>query len=171
MLRLIVPLTFVIINFPYLHASLCKNPDISSSASYTTQDGMVVAEIAFISEFTLKCSNNENGLSLYGEVDGKILPIMKVEGGNKYQISWTEEIKKARSGEYVISIYDEEGYSNIRKAIRSGEDPKAISPLTTVSLNYSGAYLGPWVNSEFLAAVLLISAWYVAFVHKSKLLS
>lgn len=155
---------------PFIYASLCKDPEVSSS-SYTTQDGMVVAEIAFISEFTLECGQNVDGLSLYGEVNGKIFPVMKVDGHKKYQISWTEEIKKARSGEYVINIYDEEGYSNIRKAIRSGEDPKAIAPLTVVTLNYSGAYLGPWVNSEFLAAVSLISAWYVAFVHKSKLLS
>lgn len=148
----------------------CKDPQ-TSSLSYTTQDGMVVAEIAFISEFVLTCSNKVTGLSLYGEVEGKILPVMKVDGHTKYQISWTEEIKKARSGDYVIRIFDEEGYGNLKKAIRSGEDPKSVIPLTTITLNYSGAYLGPWVNSEFLAAVLLIGAWYVAFVHKSKLLS
>ncbi|XP_065211873.1 translocon-associated protein subunit delta-like [Planococcus citri] len=169
MLKLIV--LFVCASLPPLYASLCKNPEISSASTYTTQDGMVVAEIAFISEFNLDCSNKANGLSLFGEVNGKILPIMKVDARNKYQVSWTEEIKKARSGDYIINVYDEEGYSNIRKAIRSGEDPKAITPLTSVTLNYSGTYLGPWVNSEFLAAILLISAWYVAFVHKSKLLS
>lgn len=151
-------------------AAQCKDPQVSS-LSYTTQDGMVVAEIAFISEFTLECSNKVSGLSLYGEIDGKILPVMKVDGRTKYQVSWTEEIKKARSGDYVISLYDEEGYGNLRKTIRSGEDPKSVTPLTVITLNYSGAYLGPWVNSEFLAAVLLIGAWYVAFVHKSKLLS
>ncbi|XKL68697.1 hypothetical protein PGB90_006466 [Kerria lacca] len=158
------------LNIPFLHALLCKDPEVVTS-SYTTQDGMVVAEIAFISEFSLHCSNKVTGLTLYGELDGHILPIMKVDGKTKYQISWTEEIKKAHSGDYIINIFDEEGYSNIRKAIRSGEDTKSVTPLITLTLSYSGAYLGPWVNSEFLAAILLISAWYVAFVHKSKLLS
>ena len=151
-------------------ASQCKDPKVSS-LSYTTQDGMVVTEIAFISEFTLECSNKASGLSLYSEIDGKIVPIMKVDGRTKYQISWTEEIKKARSGDYIINIYDEEGYGNLRKAIRSGEDPKSVPQLTSITLNYSGAYLGPWINSEFLAALCLIGAWYVAFVQKSKLLS
>ena len=132
---------------------------------------MVVTEIAFISEFTFECGNKVTGLSLYSEIDGRILPIMKVDGRTKYQISWTEEIKKARTGDYVINIYDEDGYGNLRKAIRSGEDPKSVTPLTSISMNYSGAYLGPWINSEFLAALLLIGAWYVAFVQKSKLLS
>ena len=151
-------------------ASQCNDPAVSS-LSYTTQDGMVVTEIAFISEFTLECGNKVSGLPLYSEIDGKIIPIMKVDGRTKYQISWTEEVKKARSGDYVINIFDEDGYSNLRKAIRSGEDPKSVIPLTSITLHYSGAYLGPWINSEFLAAILLIGAWYVAFVQKSKLLS
>ncbi len=161
---------YLCICIPSLLASACKNPEISS-VSYATQDGMVVAEVAFISEFTLDCSNKVNGLSLYGEVDGRILPVVKIDSRTKYQISWTEEIKETHSGDYIINIFDDEGYSNLRKAIRSGEDPKSVTPLSTIRLNYSGAYLGPWVNSEFLAAILLISAWYVAFVHKSKLLS
>ncbi|KAK7597915.1 hypothetical protein V9T40_014871 [Parthenolecanium corni] len=164
--------SLTILQLPLLFAAQCTNPEITS-LSYTTQDGMVVSEVAFISEFTLECANKASGLTLYGEIDGKILPVMKVDDRvhNKYQVSWTEEIKKAHSGDYVIGLYDEEGFSNLKKAIRGGEDPKSVAPLTTITVNYSGAYLGPWINCEFLAAVSLIGAWYVAFVHKSKLLS
>lgn len=166
-------LSLACVNLIAIHlseASVCKDPTISS-LSYTTQDGMVVAEVAFISEFIVQCSNKVDKLALYGEIDGKLLPVMKVDGRTKYQVSWTEEIKKARSGDYIINIYDEEGYGNLKKAIRSGEDTKSVTPLSTITINYAGVYLGPWVNSEFLAAVSLIGAWYLAFVHKSKLLS
>lgn len=151
-------------------SSPCKDPTISS-LSYTTQDGMVVTQVAFISEFTIQCSNKIDTPTLYGEIGGKLLPVMKINGRTKYQVSWTEEIKNARGGDYVVNIYDEEGYGNLKKAIRNGENPKSVSPLSTITITFPGVYLGPWLNSEFLAAVLLIGAWYMAFVQKSKLFS
>ena len=55
--------------------------------------------------------------------------------------------------------------------MRSGEDLSGVRPLSSVVLNHPGAYQGPWVNSEFMAAALAIIVWYVAFSAKSKLLS
>ncbi|KYN31371.1 Translocon-associated protein subunit delta, partial [Trachymyrmex septentrionalis] len=86
-------------------------------------------------------------------------------------ISWTEDIKKARSGDYYIKLYDEEKYVAVRKAIRNGEDPDSVNPLAVVVLNNPGIFLGPWVNSEFLAALLAILVSYSAFSAKYKLLA
>lgn len=87
------------------------------------------------------------------------------------QISWTEDIKKARSGDYYIKLYDGDKYNAVRKAIRNGEDSDSVSPLAVVVLNNPGVYLGPWVNSEFLAAFLASFVSYSAFSAKYKLLA
>jgi len=55
--------------------------------------------------------------------------------------------------------------------MRSGEDISSVKPIATVVLNFPGAYQGPWVNSEFMAAVLSILVSYAAFSAKSKLLA
>jgi translocon-associated protein subunit delta len=86
-------------------------------------------------------------------------------------VSWVEEVKKSRSGDFIINLFDEEGYASLRKAMRNNEDLSTVQPLAAVILNHPGAYQGPWVNSEFMAAVLAVVVWYVAFSAKSKLLS
>ncbi|KAJ9599943.1 hypothetical protein L9F63_009771 [Diploptera punctata] len=163
-------LVYVTFLFAYVSANVCTKPEVVASA-YTTQDATVLTNIAFVAEFTLKCGNQVSGLPLYAEINGKTLPAARVGDDNKYQVSWTEEVKKARSGDYSINLYDEEGYAAMRKAIRSGEDPASVKPLVTVVVNHPGAYQGPWVNSEFMAAVLSVLVWYVAFSAKSKLLA
>lgn len=87
------------------------------------------------------------------------------------KVSWTNDIKKARSGDYDVKLFDDEGYSAIRKAIRNGEDPTSIKPLAVVVLNNPGIYTGPWINSELLAAALVVLVSYAAFSAKSKLLA
>nr|CAD7408504.1 unnamed protein product [Timema poppensis] len=159
--------TFVL--FSFTSAEVCSNPDVTASA-YTTQDATVLTSIAFIADFTLKCGNGAKGIPLYAEIDGKTVPAART-GDDKYQVSWTEEVKKARSGDYNVNLFDDEGYAALRKAVRSGEDASTVKPLVTVVVNYPGAYQGPWVNSEFMAAVLSLLVWYLAYSAKSKLLA
>ncbi|XP_049784647.1 translocon-associated protein subunit delta [Schistocerca cancellata] len=147
----------------------CTKPEVSASA-YTTPDATVLVNVAFVAEFTLKCSNGAKGIPLYAEINGRTVPAARI-GDDKYQVSWTEDVKKARTGDYSVNLYDDEGYAALRKAARSGEDPSIVKPLVTIVVNYPGAYTGPWVNSEFMAAVLAVAVWYVAFSAKSKLLS
>ncbi|XP_015585451.1 translocon-associated protein subunit delta [Cephus cinctus] len=151
-------------------AEFCQKPEVTASA-YVTEDATVLTTIAFTTQFTLKCSNGAKGISLYAEVEGRTLPAVRLSADNKYQVSWTEDIKKARSGDYSVKLYDEESYAAIRKAQRNGEDPSNVKPLAVVVLNNPGAYLGPWVNSELLAAVLAALVSYTAFSAKSKLLA
>lgn len=167
-----VNVLFVLAIFTFAHtsANVCVKPEVTASA-YTTQDATILTNIAFVAEFTLKCGNQISGLPLYAEINGKTLPAARVGDDNKYQVSWTEEVKKARSGDYSVNLYDEEGYAAMRKAIRSGENPSSVKPLVTVVVNHPGAYQGPWVNSEFMAAILSVFVWYLAFSAKSKLLA
>ncbi|XP_020281188.1 translocon-associated protein subunit delta [Pseudomyrmex gracilis] len=151
-------------------AETCQKPEFTTS-SYVTEDATVLTNVAFTMQFTLKCSNGVKGISLYAEVEGKTLPAVRLSADNKYQISWTEDVKKARSGDYYIKLYDEEKYAAVRKAIRNGEDPDSVNPLGVLVLNNPGAYLGPWVNSEFLAAFLATFVCYTAFSAKHKLLA
>ena len=51
----------------------CVRPEVTAT-SYTTQDATVLTNLAFITEFTLKCGNGVKGVSLHAEVDGKTLP-------------------------------------------------------------------------------------------------
>ncbi|XP_059489851.1 translocon-associated protein subunit delta-like [Neocloeon triangulifer] len=150
-------------------ADSCGKPEVSAT-SYTTQDATVLTNIAYVAEFSLKCSNAIKGLPLYAEVNGKILPAARTSDDNHYQVSWTEEVKKARSGNFNINLFDEEGYAALRKAIRSGDDLGSVKPLVSVLLNHPGSYQGPWVNSEFMAAALAVVVWYCAYTFRNKLL-
>jgi len=152
------------------NANTCVKPEVSAS-QYTTQDATVLTNIAYVAEFSLKCANGAKGIPLYAEVAGKTLPAARIGDDNKYQVSWTEDVKKAKSGDYSVNLYDEEGYGALRKALRSGEDISTVKPLVTIVVSYPGAYQGPWVNSEFMAAVLSGLVWYLAFSAKSNLLS
>lgn len=69
-------------------AQSCQNPKVEA-ASFTSLDATIVSQIAYITEFTLKCDNPlPANYALYAEVDGKPLTASKV-GENKYQVSVT----------------------------------------------------------------------------------
>nr|QHO60784.1 ParSP80-like protein [Sergentomyia schwetzi] len=148
----------------------CSNAKVTGATSYSTTDATIVAQIAFVTEFSLECSNpGAEKISLFAEVEGRIFPVAKI-GDTQYQVSWNEEIKKARSGEYAVKLYDEEGYGALRKAQRSGEDSNA-KPVATVVVRHPGTYTGPFFNSEILAAGLIAVVAYFAFSLRSKILS
>ncbi|CAG4959156.1 unnamed protein product [Colias eurytheme] len=150
-------------------AQSCQNPQVEA-ASFTSLDATVVTQIAYITEFTLKCDNPlPENYALYAEVDGKSLTAARI-GENKYQVSWTEEPSKARAGVHEIHIMDEEGFASLRRARRS--DPAAsVAPLLAIQLNHPGSYSGPWVNSEVLATVLSVVVAYTALRNKGNILA
>lgn len=126
------------------------------------------SQVAFVTEFSVECSNGNENLNLYAELNGRITPVPKI-AGDKYQISWTEELNKASSGNYPLNLYDDEGYSAYRKAQRAGENTNSVKPLTKVTLYHPGTYKGAWVKSELLATILVTGAAYIAFVTRNKL--
>ncbi|KAK8756913.1 translocon-associated protein delta [Amblyomma americanum] len=152
----------------HCHGKTCDNPEVTPKV-YTTTDGLIVANIAFIAEFHLRCRENVQNVPLYADVKGKIVPVIKSTETNDYQVSWTEELNKAHSGDYLIRVYDEEGYGALRKAQRTGESLQGVTPLFTINVNHPGTYLGPWIQSEFVAGLAAALLWYFAYSAKAKL--
>lgn len=69
-----------------VYGESCKNPKVEAS-SFTSLDATVVTEIAYITEFTLKCDNTlPENYALYAEVSGRALSAARI-GSNKYQVS------------------------------------------------------------------------------------
>ncbi|GIY13840.1 signal sequence receptor subunit delta, partial [Caerostris extrusa] len=93
----------------------CKNPKVNSRY-YTTVDGMVVSEVAFVAEFTVECDSPKK--VLFADKNGKQIPAIRSADGTKYQISWTENSESIFSGEHVVNVYDEEGYAAIKKGAK-----------------------------------------------------
>lgn len=52
------------------------------------------------------------------------------------QVSISDDHKKLSSGKYEVRLYDEEGYSMLRKAQRSGESVDAVKPVTSITFNH-----------------------------------
>lgn len=66
-------------------AQSCTNPQVEAS-SFTSLDATIVTQIAYITEFTLKCDSPlPENYALYAEVDGKPLAAARL-AENKYQV-------------------------------------------------------------------------------------
>ncbi|XP_019872776.1 translocon-associated protein subunit delta [Aethina tumida] len=146
----------------------CKNVQVTSK-SFTTQDVTIVTNVAYISEFSVQCGSGALN-ALYAEIEGNVVPVSSV-GPNKYQVSWTEDPKTAKRGDRVVRLFDEDGYTALRKAIRAGEDVSSVSELANVVINHPGAYSGPWLRGEVVATIISIVIAYFAIVSKSKVVS
>ncbi|XP_060515745.1 translocon-associated protein subunit delta [Cylas formicarius] len=147
----------------------CTNPQVTSK-SFTTQDATIVSHIAYVSDFSVKCSSGEAG-SLYAELeDGSITPVAIV-GPQSYQVSWTEESKAAKSGDRIVRIFNEDGYTAIRKLLRAGESSYSVEPFFTAAVRHPGSYNGPWVKSEFIAAIAALVVSYFAIATRAKIVS
>ncbi|XP_028140133.1 translocon-associated protein subunit delta [Diabrotica virgifera virgifera] len=146
----------------------CTNPEVSSK-SFTTLDATIVTNIAYISEFSIKCGSGKLG-NLYAALNGHISPVSLV-GNDKFQVSWTEDIKTAKSGDRLIKLYDEEGYVAYKKASRANEDVSSVPSFADVVVTHSGAYNGPWLKSEFIATILSLIVAYVALASRAKVSS
>ncbi|XP_068714257.1 translocon-associated protein subunit delta-like isoform X2 [Montipora foliosa] len=136
---------------------------------YTTRNILLSTESVFIVEFSLRCDNNPKGVSLYAEVNGKVLPVTVSSDDAKYQVSWADSHKEAKAGLYTLSFYDDEGYAAYRKAQRSGTVNEA-KPLFTIDFNHKGAGReGLFVQTEFIAVVAALLIWWSANNVKSKI--
>lgn len=62
----------------------CTNPEVEVT-SFSTRDATIVSQVAYIGEFTFKCSNQAK-VSLFAELNGKVFPVARV-GDSSYQVS------------------------------------------------------------------------------------
>merc|ERR1712107_73887 len=160
----------VFIGYLGLAKAGCDNPKVQAS-SYTSTDAQILTHIPFIAEFTLTCSNAASNIPLYASIGGALTAVQKTQDGKKYQVAWTEEVKHAKSGDYEVNLYDDNGYSAMKRVLERGDDASSVKPLVTIMVNHPGAYKGPLMNSEHLAGILAIVVFYVAYTSKSKLLA
>lgn len=66
-------------------AATCKSPTVTSTG-FTTSDGTIVSQVAYIAEFSLKCSNPEgNAIPLFAEYAGRVTPVAKI-GAGQFQV-------------------------------------------------------------------------------------
>lgn len=68
-----------------ISAETCQKPEVVASA-YVTEDATILTNVAFTTQFVLKCSNGVKGIPLYAEVEGKALPAVRLSADNKYQV-------------------------------------------------------------------------------------
>merc|ERR1711899_524759 len=153
-------------------ASGCENPK-GSASSYTPSDAQALTHIPFIAEFTLTCKGvaPTGDVPIYANVEGAMIQVAKSKDGSKYQVGWSTEMKKAKTGDYEISLYDEDGYAAIKRVVERGEDIATVKPIATVFINYPGAYKGAYIGSELVAAGIAILIFYFAYTAKGKLLA
>ena len=144
----------------------CTNPKVTVT-SFSTEDATILTHLAHVGELIVECDNGASPI-LFAELPcGRIVPVARIDE-KRYQISWIEEIKKGSSGSVIVRLFDEEGYSNIRKAQRDGDKVVSIKSLADIVMATHKAYKGPWVNSELVAALVVGCVAYFALTTKSK---
>lgn len=158
--------------FATVTSSGCESPKVSAS-SYTPSDAQALTHIPFIAEFTLTCKGvvPTGDVPIYANVNGDIVQVARSKDGSKYQVGWSTEMKHAKTGDYKISLYDEDGYGAVKRVLERGDDVDSVKPMATIVVNYPGAYKGAYVSSELIASVLAILVFYFAYSAKSKLLA
>ena len=61
------------------------------------------------------CASCAQGVSLYAAIGDRLVPVARSADGATYQVSWTEEVAKATTGDHAIGLYDDVGYTAVRK--------------------------------------------------------
>jgi len=159
----------VVALLPYFSAGdVCLSPAVDSTV-YTTSETTASTQTVVIVEFSITCKNKLKDLNLYAEFNGRSYPASRIEGANKYQVTFTGEHKTIPAGTYSMKFYDEEGYSNLRKAQRSGEDADSVKSLFAIPVNHPGASKGPYIQSEVVATAVGAMVGYLAHCARSKL--
>ncbi len=145
------------------------------ATSYTPTDAQVLTHIPYVAEFTLACANDAQDVNLYADVGegGGLVPALRVQdGANKYQVSWTKEMRHAKTGDHQVRLFDEEGAAAFRRAAERGDgSADSVKPLVTIVVEYPGAYKGAYINSELLAAGMAAVVFYLAYSSKVALLA
>jgi len=155
-----------------LFGDTCTGPQVKTSV-YTTTEATASSDTVFIVQFSLTCKNGAKNVNLYADINGKTVAVTQAAEGSEYQyqVSTSDENKNLPSGSYNIKFYDEDGYSILRKAQRSGDNVDSVSSLFTITVNHPGVWKGPFVQTEFLAAMTAILVWYAAYSAKARLQS
>jgi len=150
------------------YGAACPDAHVEAKG-FTTTDATIVSRVAYVVDFELKCGSGETlkDATLYADTPAGIVAVASANFGSGYQVSWSAEPASAPSGEQLITLYDEQGYSALKKSQRG--EGAAPTPLAAASLHHPGAYRGPWVASETVALWAAAATFYYAFSVKSSI--
>jgi translocon-associated protein subunit delta len=117
----LLPTSICFAIFATATSSACENPKVTAS-SYTPTDAQALTHIPFIAEFSLTCKGvvPTGDVPIYANVEGHMVQVARSKDGSKYQVGWTTEMKAAKTGDYEISLYDEDGYAAVKRVVERG---------------------------------------------------
>ncbi|XP_052779342.1 translocon-associated protein subunit delta-like [Mya arenaria] len=164
---------FMLVIAPFMVlADVCTSPSVKSS-TYTTSEASSSTNTVFIVQFSLSCKNGAKDLTLYADINGKTVPVTRSAENEKYpyQVSFSDENKNLPSGSYDVKFYDEDGFSNLRKAQRSSEGTSSVKSIFSINVSHSGVWKGPLVPSELVATATAVLVWFLAYSARNSLQS
>jgi len=165
-----VPCLIVLSLVSFISGETCQAPQVKSHV-YTTTEAQMSSDTVVIIELSLSCKNGLTGLNLYADFNGRTYPASRLLDSDHYQVSFVDEHTKLPGGSYTVKFFDEELYTDLRKAQRSGEDLTAVKSLFDVQFRHQGASHGPWIQTEHIATGLIALVWYLAYNTRSRLQS
>ncbi|NWZ88585.1 SSRD protein, partial [Poecile atricapillus] len=139
----------------------CPEPTIAPSY-YTTSDAVIASESVFVVEISLVCKNGAQNVALYADVNGKQFPVTRGQDVGRYQVSF--------GGLRWVGIPGR-GFEGLRWV---GDLQERLGELfwgcqvSGGSLG-GGAWNGPWVSTEVVAAAIGLVVYYLAFSTKSSI--
>merc|ERR1712121_209172 len=152
-------------------AMVCESPK-TSVMSYVASDAQVLTHAPFIAQFSLTCKGKPVAdLPLYyASKEGGWVQVARSKDGSQYQHGWSVELKNAKPQDFTIELFDEEGYSALKRQ-EEGSANLNVKPLTTVTIQYAGSYKGPYFSSEIVAVLVSFLVVYFAYTSQTKLLA
>ncbi|XP_064399810.1 translocon-associated protein subunit delta-like [Halichondria panicea] len=165
MAKLLSLLVFLSVAVLYSRGA-CTNPSVTSE-TYSTNDVLLSTETAFLIKVNVKCDGGDS-LIIHGLVDGQLIQAARSARDNEYQVSWTESHESAATGQRTIKFFDDEGTAAIKKSARYGEELTA-KPLFSVNIDHRGARSSLWIAPSFIAMVIALLVWWLAFTTKTKI--
>nr|CAB3266614.1 translocon-associated protein subunit delta-like [Phallusia mammillata] len=166
----LINFAFIFVLFGGATANTCVQPTPSFS-HYTSNNEKLSQSSAVVVEFTLKCKNKVDDLLLFADVEGTQIPVTKSPEGNNFQVSWTSSSLVQARKMYKVRFFDEEGYSNLRKAIRSSQDINSVKELFQVEFKHPGLSSKLWIRSELLALIVATIVFYVVCKERSEVIA
>merc|ERR1711962_1419665 len=153
-------------------AMVCESPK-TSVMSYVASDAQVLTHSPFIAQFSLTCNGKPVAdLPLYyANQEGGYVQVARSKDGSQYQLGWSVELKPAKPQDFNIDLYDEDGYSALKRIEEGSAKINPVKPLTTVTIQYAGSYKGPYFSSEVVAVLVSFLVVYFAYTNQAKLLA
>merc|ERR1712212_161756 len=149
-------------------AMVCESPK-TSVMSYVASDAQVLTHAPFIAQFSLTCKGKPVAdLPLYyANKEGGWVQVARSKDGSQYQLGWSVELKSAKPQDFNIDLYDEDGYSALKRVEEGSAKINPVKPLTTVTIQYAGSYEGPYFSSEVVAVLVSFLVVYFAYTNQA----